>query len=455
MWQQFYQVWNSGSNTSAVIRIVNQNTALDGNDFGLDDISFKQMCYATDSVTVTVSVPVAPSISSNSPVCIGDTLKLFVQTVPGSTYQWTGPNGFSSTLQNPVIPNTNGSEAGTYSATTTTSYGCVSQVSTTNVSFNPSPTVDLGNVTSFCHGSELVLNAGNFAQYYWSTGSQNASVTIQTPGTYSVTVTDNNNCKATGSINISYFPVPQIQITANPLSGCEPLTVSFNETSAPSSSTYLWSFSDTTTSSIRNPVHIFQHDGLFDVNIHITDVNGCSTDTLLHSYITVFPIPDVNFTVNPSTGIPGANATFSSSYTSQPATWTWNFGDAQSESDNIPVTHHNYSQTGNYTVVHTVTTDHNCSRSATQNYLVINLEIPNSFTPNGDSYNDIFFIEGLELLPNCKLQVFNRWGKKIYESYNYKNDWDGSGCPEGVYYYVLTYPNDILKPSSGSITILR
>lgn len=54
-WKKFFQIWNSGSNTSVEISIVNQNTDPNGNDFALDDISFRSICYATDSVSITFS----------------------------------------------------------------------------------------------------------------------------------------------------------------------------------------------------------------------------------------------------------------------------------------------------------------------------------------------------------------------------------------------------------------
>ena len=56
-WDQFYVTWNSGSNTSAVISIVNQNTVLAGNDFALDGISFAPICAGYDTVTVHVEEP--------------------------------------------------------------------------------------------------------------------------------------------------------------------------------------------------------------------------------------------------------------------------------------------------------------------------------------------------------------------------------------------------------------
>jgi len=66
-----------------------------------------------------------------------------------------------------------------------------------------------------------------------------------------------------------------------------------------------------------------------------------------------------------------------------------------------------------------------------------NFFIPNVFTPNNDGTNDFFHIVGLELFPNAKLRIINRWGNEVYKSNNYLNDWDGAGLNEGTYYYFL------------------
>ncbi|MBX2894243.1 MAG: gliding motility-associated C-terminal domain-containing protein [Cyclobacteriaceae bacterium] len=63
------------------------------------------------------------------------------------------------------------------------------------------------------------------------------------------------------------------------------------------------------------------------------------------------------------------------------------------------------------------------------------LYVPNIFTPNGDNSNDTFFIRNLPA--NCKLVVTNRWGKQVYASDNYQNDWSGNDAIDGVYYYQL------------------
>ena len=65
-------------------------------------------------------------------------------------------------------------------------------------------------------------------------------------------------------------------------------------------------------------------------------------------------------------------------------------------------------------------------------------ELPNIFTPNGDTYNDNFRIRNLA--DGSTLVIVNRWGQKVYESSNYQNDWNGDDLPEGIYFYNLSVP---------------
>jgi gliding motility-associated-like protein len=59
--------------------------------------------------------------------------------------------------------------------------------------------------------------------------------------------------------------------------------------------------------------------------------------------------------------------------------------------------------------------------------------IPNVFTPNRDGVNDTFFIRNLPA--GTFVTISNRWGKVIYSSSNYQNDWDGGNYPDGIYYF--------------------
>ena len=89
--------------------------------------------------------------------------------------------------------------------------------------------------------------------------------------------------------------------------------------------------------------------------------------------------------------------------------------------------------------------------------------VPEGFSPNGDGVNDVLHILGLLEYPQNELFIFNRWGHKVFERKDYKNDWDGRSeaamtigetlLPRGTYYYVLDLHNSKIKPMKGFIYI--
>jgi gliding motility-associated-like protein len=81
------------------------------------------------------------------------------------------------------------------------------------------------------------------------------------------------------------------------------------------------------------------------------------------------------------------------------------------------------------------------------------LVIPDIFTPNGDATNENFVVQQIEYYPNTNLKVHDRWGKIIYESTNYKNDWDGSNNASGIYYYTLKTADG--QEFNGPLKIVR
>lgn len=113
-WQQFFQTWNAGLNSSANICINNQNTAGGGNDFLLDDITFRPVCTDYDTITVTYSTNPVVNLGTDQTICSIDSITLDAQN-PGMNYNWnTG-----ATTQT-ITVNT----AGTYSVTVTNAAGC-------------------------------------------------------------------------------------------------------------------------------------------------------------------------------------------------------------------------------------------------------------------------------------------------------------------------------------------
>ena len=129
------------------------------------------------------------------------------------------------------------------------------------------------------------------------------------------------------------------------------------------------------------------------------------------------------------------------------STFHWNFDgyeeDIQSERPEVA-----FSEEGIGGARLTVTSEYGCDTTFTAqiNVLPVKLKIPNIFTPNGDGINDYFEIGYDNGQPindlnryflSHKLVIFNRWGRIVYESNDYKNDWDGGNLPDGTYFYVL------------------
>ena len=79
--------------------------------------------------------------------------------------------------------------------------------------------------------------------------------------------------------------------------------------------------------------------------------------------------------------------------------------------------------------------------------------IPNVISADGDGVNDVFSIKNLEMYPNSRLVIFNRWGNKLYDNPDYKNNWDAHGYSNGTYYFVLYRSDD--KTFPGFLTVLR
>ena len=135
------------------------------------------------------------------------------------------------------------------------------------------------------------------------------------------------------------------------------------------------------------------------------------------------------------------------------AVLTWNFGDDSTTVTGLDVTH-TYLREGTFRPH--VTLSFNQSRCGLALSLapieVQKMFIPNIFTPNADRQNDLF----APRLGGCppRLQVFSRWGQRVYENAAYQNTWDGAGLAPGTYYYLLT-PPDGSPPIKGWVELVR
>lgn len=296
-WTQFNATWNSGSNTSASICIVNQNTAISGNDFALDDIFFQQICTASDEIIVTENP--SPTVSFTglpSPLtCTVQSVSLNPSASPNVTYNWLGPGISGNTTAASVMANA----PGVYTVVVTNTNNCTANATTTVSASSSFPIVDAGPATQTiaCQGLSTALaptqEQVNY-QYSWS-GPNGFSSSLFSPGsvnisgTYVLTATDlSTGCEKKDSVLITVLPDPNAAFTANPVSGNPPLEVNFTNGSA-YASTYIWNFGVTsTTVSTQHPEYIYLSEGTYTVTLIAGNGTIACNDTAI-SVITVMP----------------------------------------------------------------------------------------------------------------------------------------------------------------------
>jgi hypothetical protein len=233
----------------------------------------------------------APQASSNAPVCIGSTLNLFATTIPGAIYSWTGPDGFTSSDQNPVIANISALNAGLYTVTATVD-GCTADASSTMVTINPTP----ANPGAIVGTAELCENAAAVAysvsaypgalSYNWTVPS--GATIVNGLGTNSILVTFGsssgnvtvaavNACGAgeSSSFAVTVYPYPAVTYTTSTPVTNTPVT--FTPTAA--GGTYVWGFNSgsPSTSTQESPSITWTSGGTYDVSLSVT-VNGCQSN---------------------------------------------------------------------------------------------------------------------------------------------------------------------------------
>ena len=225
-WIEFYTTWNSGNSTSADISIINENIIREGNDFGLDDISFTTACPSTAQVTVTVyPIPVAGA-GPNQTVCLGQSATL-TATGDGS-YLWsTGDTSATIT----VTPSVNT----TYTVTVTNPGNCSATASATVSISNSIPTAVCKNATVIldANGNASITGADVDGGSSASCGVDSISVTPNTfncsnlgPNQVTLTVTDSSGHTS------SCTAVVTVIDTTPPTAVCQSITVALSNGTA-------------------------------------------------------------------------------------------------------------------------------------------------------------------------------------------------------------------------------
>ena len=499
------------------------------------------------------SVPANPTIDPVAPVCLGQTLQLSTPTVAGATYIWTGPNSFSSAMQNPTIANVTEAIAGIYALQLQVSNGtCKSNTTTIRV--------DVANLANFfisssvasntvCQGSSLNLNVNTASGHTYQWIKDGFDISLQTSnalsvnqqGVYKVKVTNTSlGCSIeTSAVTVSVFTMPVSAFTLSTNSTCVNQSVTFTSQSTFDSRAtvaYAWDFGDGTNSALQSPTKSYATPGTRNIQLTVsyTGVTGCSNVSTKSIAVATAQTPVITATVNticagepsllsvtgtfsayawtgPSTGasstlnitqpgtyivnttetngctataqiIIGAKALVTLSVTadgkpvasgadvlvlsgvpvqlvaSGAVTYSWAPPDGL---DNpsianpkaTPLTETTYTVTGvkvgSCNGIHSFNVKFDPAGNT--------FNPPNAFSPNGDTNNDFWVIQGSQNYMDCTISIFNKQGSNVFEQKGYTNNWDGTfegkQLPQGTYYYVLTCPDE--KPITGHILLAR
>ena len=211
--------WSTSETTQSIIVGAGTYTV------SVTDISTCPPVTATVTVT-SVTTPSAPTAGSNSPLCVGQTLNLTASNEPGATFEWIGPNGFTSSTQNPSVAGVTLAEAGDYSVNATIS-NCKSPDGTTTVVINAIPTADANIDQTVCANNSVVSLNGtvtNATGSIWSSSgtgifaNPNSLNTTYAPsaaditaGTVTITLTSTGSgacAAATDQLVITITPAP-------------------------------------------------------------------------------------------------------------------------------------------------------------------------------------------------------------------------------------------------------
>jgi gliding motility-associated-like protein len=293
----------------------------------------------------------------------------------------------------------------------------------------------------------------------------------KTPGSYYAVLTDTSGCTFnTDTITISNPVVPRVKITTPADTICYGTPVTFTAIIADSTSplNFLWKINNDSVGTNNNKFITDSLTGADSVLCIISTINGCAlaSDTSNIISLIVKPVPIFGVFDSLLTIQFGSSATLNIPVQSDVSSYTWT-PNYYLSADNIPsVVASPHRSTVYYLTVVSSTDGCPATDSITVN-VISKIHIPNAFSPNGDSKNDVFYIMGG--LPGDIIKdftIFDRWGSKIFQNQNgipnYTNyGWDGnikgSPAPTGSYVYVVTIKslNGEQAVYKGTVVLIR
>lgn len=427
-------------------------------------------CSATSvgNDTVKVDGVIAGFTFTPFPACDKGTIQ-FIDTSKGSystlyPVVWKFHDGTVSSAANPskTYPGPGRYPVTLYGSTTT---GC-KDTFTRDVVFYPLPVIQAGEDTTICVSDSVMLKPRGGASYLWSPTNSlscancaNPYAFPTVPTTYTVIGTDTNGCsnKDTVLIKLRYKTFTDVTGSGEICSGD---TIQFTAIGA---NTYHWS----PPTGLSNPdtSHPYAYPMVTQHYTLISRLAGCIPDTDYVDLV-VHPTP----TVNAGTGqtmIAGSTLYLEATATGIITKWLWSpseglFSPTQPHTEATP------KHTTLYTI--TVSTEFGCIATDTVRIVVLcdnsQVYLPNTFTPDGNGVNDIFYPRGKGLANIDHFRIYDRWGELVFERNNIavddkNNGWDGKKAgktlPPDIYVYTVEAVCDTGEPIKwqGDVMLLR
>ncbi|MBB3058905.1 gliding motility-associated C-terminal domain-containing protein [Mucilaginibacter gotjawali] len=471
-WVQYGAFVTTPANaTSLVVKMVNNAPGGNGNDFVLDDITFRACGPIILSGIGSITG------GSNTAICQGTQTKYNLQaSVIGDNspvYQWqtsynngtwsdvTGSNSDALTVNftGAEPPGIYQYRMGVANGSLITDAGCRVYSTPVTVTINPMPVVPPIPDQTVCETYPLTLTASGGASYTW-TGpnmqptSQNPlvidNITPANAGTYTVVAVSDKGCPAP-PVHTVVTVTPKIVPSISPDE-----SICAGETTQLSSSGgkyYKWKPStgldhDDTPNPVASPLQTTTY------TVHISN-DGCADSTKTVT-VTVNQNPVAN-AGNDIVLFEGQSAKLNGTIKGDNITgFSWSPATFLSDPNSLnPVA----SPTDNITYTLTAVSL-TCGSSSSKVFVRVykKIVIPNTFSPNNDGINDYWNIGGLVTYPQSALLVYNRYGQLVYQSTGYAKPWDGSvdgsPLPAGTYYYIIDLKNNTPK-LSGWVLIVR
>jgi gliding motility-associated-like protein len=402
----------------------------------------------TYDTTVYVYFLQTPNAPVDTTVCDGQHQFIGTSSYNGGVWTYTGPGTAtfspSNAVDNPFVTiDTNGVYEFTF-----TDNQCLLDTSF-QITFAPDPVIQ--GDTIVCEDEYQFVGTTSFDGGIWTyTGPgvasftpndsvENPLVSVNIQGDYIFTFTD-NQCNKINSFQIDFVPEPTVPSEDTICDG----QLQFSGTTSYNGGAWTYSGPGTITftpsDSVENPFITTYDNGLYTFTF---TESQCAKDTTVDIYFadSVFVnLNDVEFCI-------GDDAVLDVTSMVPEASYAWNTGNNTS----LQIV----TDSGYYFVTVSGLCNSNSDTSEVTT-IICDIFAPNVITPNGDGDNDYLVFEGLEHYPESILLIFNRWGNKIYESYDYQNDWGPRDISDGTYFYILTPGGnldiDIIK---RTVTVLK